>query len=446
MGMESLKRQIEARQDAGISVPGGSQMNRNIDPLARQTPLAVATFTPQELTSMAEGIWFCRHIAGVMSEDPIKNGFVVQFVKEDKERAKAVLQYLDERGGKDVLQFALWDDTVYGDGLIGLGIRAKGKGTADPTQPIKDITKEVKDIVYFDRIPRDDRFTDIVYDDDRQSPTYGQVKSYKVKISGDEMQMDASRAIHFQTRPRVKDKFGLSMFVPIWSVIQVVENTVWSLGQLAYNIATRVIHSDALSNDLAERTELMTDMEGKINTLSMLVVGNEENVSTVSNSPGSLKWFVDFVWDLAAAATRINRSRLLGAQAGALASAQSDLRRYYEFVSARQETYLRAQVRRLVQLALVTDDLAKRGSGLDDFTIVFNSVETPTHIEEMEADAKHAETGLKEAQAFQALTQAFTALVDLGVIDPESINTLLKATTEGEQGQSLMEKLFEEIA
>ncbi len=443
MGMESLKKQIDARRDVGISDPGGSQMNRNVDPLARQTPLAVAQFTPEQLTNMAEGIWFCRHIAGVMSEDPVKNGFEVQFANVDKELSKAVLQYLDERGAKDVLQFALWDDTVYGDGLIGIGIRAKGKkGTADPRQPIKDMAKEVKEIVYFDRMPRDDRFKGITYETDRNADNYGQAKAYKVKVGSDEIEMSASRVIHFQTRPRVKSEFGLSLFVPIWSVIQVVENTVWSLGQLAYNIATRVIQSDALTNDIAERTQLMTDMEKKINSLSIIVVGSDESVTTVSNSPGSLKWFVDFVWDLAAAATRINRSRLLGAQAGALASAQSDLRRYYEFVSSRQETYMRQQIRYLVKLALATDDLG--GKSDEEFTIQFHSPETLTRMEEMEADEKRAGTSYKEAQTFQALSQGFQALVDLGVIDPGSIATLLKATTEGE-GQSLMEKLFEEI-
>ena len=443
MGMESLKKQVDARRDAGISDPGSSQMNRNVDPLARQTPLATVEFTPEQLTSMAEGIWFCRHIAGVMSEDPIKNGFKVQFANEDKELSKAVLQYLDELGAKDVLQFALWDDTVYGDGLIGIGIRAKGKkGTADPTQPIKDIAKEVKEIVYFDRIPRDDRFKKIVYDADRQSSTYGKEKSYEVKMGSDTVNLDAARALHFQTRPRVKSNFGLSLYVPIWSVIQVVENTVWSLGQLAYNIATRVIQSDELTNDITERTQLMTDMEKKINSLSMIVVGNDESVTTVSNSPGSLAWFVDFVWDLAAAATRINRSRLLGAQAGALASAQSDLRRYYEFVSSRQETYMRQQIRYLVKLALATDALG--GKSDEEFTIAFNSPESPTQAEQTEAAVKRAETTYKETQAFQTLTQGFTTLVDLGVIDPAEIATLLKAVTEGE-GEGLMEKLFEDI-
>lgn len=444
MSLETLKKQIESRQDAGIGVPGGSQMNRNVDPLARQTPLSIAEFTPEQLTNMAEGIWFCRHIAGVMSEDPVKNGFTVEFAQEDKERSKAVTQYLDELGVKDVLQLALWDDTVYGDGLIGIGIRSKGKGTADPTQPIKDIAKEVKEIVYFDRISRDDRFKAIVLEVDRNVDTYGQAKAFKVKIGSDEKEMAASRALHFQTRPRVKSDFGLSLFVPIWSVIQVVENTVWSLGQLAYNLATRVIKSDELTNDIAKRTQLMADMETKINSLSMLVIGNDEEVTTVSNSPGSFKWFVDFVWDLAAAATRINRSRLLGAQAGALASATSDLRRYYEFVAARQETYMRKQIRYLVKLVLATDELG--GKGDEEFAIVFNPVETLTRMEEMAADAKGADTTHKEAQAFQVFVQGFQTLADLGVVDPLTITTLLKVTTTGEHGQSLMEKLFEEIA
>ena len=98
-----------------------------------------------------------------------------------------------------------------------------------------------------------------------------------------------------------------------------------------------------------------------------------------------------------------------------------------------------------MELALVTDALKTRKQGSNDFTVVFNPVETLTHAEELESELKESERLAKEASAFQSLALGFQTLVDLGVIDPGSITTLLKAMAESEEGEGLMEKLFEEI-
>lgn len=442
MSLESLRRQADAakriRADAGIYLPSGSQMGDS-DPLANQQPFAATHWEPAQLTTMAEGIWFCRRIASVMSEEPVKNWFDIEFDPPDEELAAQVLDYLEKLNAKEIFQQALFDEAVYGDGLIGLGIQA-GKGVADPSTPVEGVSE----IMYLERIPRDDRFTGIELDEDPASPTYSEPKAYTIKQGDKEISLDASRAIHFQTRPRIKSEWGLSFFTPIWSVIQVVENTVWSLGQMAYNMATRVITSDILNTEAEQRVGFMEEMEGKMNSLSMLVMGQDESVTTVSNSAGSLDWFVDFVWDLAAAATQINRARLLGAQAGALSSSESDLRRYYEFIGGKQRTYVRPAIRKLVDLVLATQTIGKAGQELA-YTIKFNPLENPTRDEELEADVKEADRLNKEATAFQALTQAFTALADLGVIDGPMITELLTKVKEGEAGtKSLMEQLFEE--
>jgi uncharacterized protein len=445
MSLESLRGQANKarriRTDAGIYIPSGSQMGTS-DPLANQLPFAATQWEPNQLSTMVEGIWFCRRIANVMSEEPVKNWFNIEFTPPDDDLAYAVQQYLEQLHAKQSFQHALFDEVVYGDGLIGMGIQAAGKGVADPTTPVEP--DKIKEILYLENISRDDRFTGIELEADANSPNYGNPKAYVIKQGDKEITVDASRMIHFQTRPRIKSSWGLSFFTPIWSVVQVVENTVWSLGQMAYNMATRVVTSQQLNEGAEKRLEFMEELETRINSLSMLVMGENESVSTVSNSPGSLKWFVDFVWDLASAATQINRASLLGAQAGVLASSESDLRRYYEFIAARQRNYVEPALRKLINLVLATDTIGKRGQELS-YEIEFNSLETPSREEELDGDVKEADRLNKEATAFQSLSQALMNLADLGVVDPDAIAGLLSKVREGEIGnRSLMEQLFAE--
>jgi len=458
---ESLLVQARSRTDTGLYVPEGSQMNPLLDPLAKQRPMSAPSwlFEPAELTKLDEWDWLYRRVSDIMSEDPLRNWFEVQFTDEqgnpveDPKRSHDLQQYLEELDAKDVMQTGLRHEVVYGDGLVAAGI----KGSADFKKPITSPATQIKEIQYLVTKCRDGEFSRIVPDDDPKSDSYGLASQFKVKAgsgSADKI-LDATRAIHFQTRPRVGQLFGLPMAVTLWSVLQLEQNVQWSVGQIAYRLATTYIRSKQLSGDMEEREEFQRDWEGRLNSMSFFVLDEDEAMGMVSNNPGSLVWLINFMWDLIAAATRINRTRLLGAQAGKLASAESDMKRYYEWVRSRQETQLRKPLRKLVTLCLATDTLGTQAGGKNlmlslkqrfarrrnetgmHFRLVFNPPESQTERERAEGEEKEAQTRLHNAQTLKEFAMGLQLLADLGLADP------LAALGKGKSSADLMAELFQ---
>jgi len=414
---------------------------------------------PARLTDLDESSWLYRLINDVMSEDPLRNWFRVEFIGadgkpiEDDKRAWDVETYLEEIDAKAIAQTALRHESAYGDGLIGVGIT----GDAAFEKPLTDLPKQVKEIQYLDPKIRDGDFSEIVIDTDPKSESYGLPRAFKVRLGDKSLhqELDATRAIHFQTRPRARSNMGLPMAVLQWSVLQLEQNVEWSVGQIAYRMASTVIESAQLANDMEERLAFWREIENTLNTLSVLVLDEGEKLTMASNNPGSLKWLIDYLWDLIAAATRINRSRLLGAQAGRLASAEPDDKRYWEWIRSRQETQLRKPLRHLVMLCLATDSLGSQAGGKKlalslrrrrdkrrvasdmHFRLVFNAPESQTERERTEAESKIAETRLHKAQTIQAFASGLQTLYDIGLADR------LVSLGSGVDGMDLMAELFE---
>lgn len=459
--LDAAAARPQSRMDA-ISMPDGRMRNPATDPLMRQKPAEIEEWLldPEKLTLLYEGIWFCRHVAEILSEDPTRNWFDIEFLTEsgdvidDDVRARDFQQYCEELNAQDVIQTALLHEAVYGDGLVLCGIRSKGGGTASPTAIITP--DQVGEVLYLVSKPRDGQFKDIILDDDLNSETYGLPKQFQIsqKLAGsqssgasDLLTVDASRALHFQTRPRVKSKFGLPVFVPLWSVIQLISNLEWSAGQIAYNMATRVVKSDEMVGDIEQRVEFAESFENQINTLSSVILGQNETLSTVSNSPGDLSWLAQLTWDIAAAATRLNKTRLLGTQSGALASADTDMKRYYEWIQSRQELWLRKPLRHLSAIILSTDSMSTAQSAggklvvsfrprtsdrvkakaktSDLFRLVFRPVESPTEKEAANLKVRAADAISRRLEAFRNLSMGLQNLADLGISEPGEILKVL---------------------
>jgi len=474
---QSLTRRLQARGDVGIYLPDGTMRSPDLDPLAKQRPADIPDWLldPAQLTKLSEGSWFCRHVCEILSEDPLRNWFEVEFldksgnVVEDDVRARDIKQYHEELNAHDVFQTGLKHEADYGDGLVLAGIQGSGRsGSADPSQPVDETN--VGEILYLVTKARDGQFRKIVLDDNIMNPTYATPIGFEIRkavdtsVGGsqdDWVVAHASRAFHFQTRHRVSSPLGLPIHVPLWTVIQLIGNIEWSSGQIAYNMATRVLKSDEILGDIEQRNAFMRQIENEMNSLSFFAIGKEEDLRTASNNPGDLSWLINFAWDCAAAATRINKSRLLGTQAGALASADTDMKRYYEWIRSRQEMWLKPQLRRFVAMTLATDSLSTGQSATgkivisfkrllgkerkaktgDSFRLVFNSPESQTSKEEANVKVREADALQRRAEAFKFLVEGLQTMADAGIADPKG---LAKTLLGPDGAQSLMAQLFEE--
>jgi len=297
-----LRQQLDAQRDVlvarsdAITMPDGRMRNADVDPLARQRPGEIETWLLDTSTGtrLYESIWFFRHVAEILSEDPIRNWFDVEFLNEsgvvlqDDARSRDFQQYCEELSAPDVVQTGLLHEASYGDGLVVAGVSGRGgKKSAQPTSPL--LPEQVGEILYLVAKPRDGQFKDIVLDTDILSATYGLPKQFKISktVAGqqgggtsDDILVDASRCLHFQTRPRVASKWGLPVYVPLWAVIQLITNLEWSAGQIAFNMATRVVKSDEMVGDLEQRMEFAQSYEAEVNTLSSVIIGKDESLGT----------------------------------------------------------------------------------------------------------------------------------------------------------------------
>ena len=480
-----LRQQLAAQREAAdtrddaITMPDGRMRNPDYDPLARQRPGDIETWLlePATGTKLYETVWFLRHVAEILSEDPIRNWFDLEFldlegnVVVDDIRARDFQQYCEELNAIDITQTALIHEAIYGDGLVVAGIKARGRGVkvANPSSPI--LPEQVGEILYLVAKARDDKFTEIVVDENLANETYGLPTGYKIAKSvpgssggslSDTVIVDATRALHFQTRPRVSSRWGLPVHVPLWSVIQLITNLEWSAGQVAFNMATRVIKSDEMVGDLEQRVDFAAGYESEVNTLSSVILGKDESMSTASSNPGDLSWLSQLTWDIAAAATRVNKTRLLGTQAGALASADTDMKRYYEWIGSRQELWLRRPLRHLSALILSTESMstAQSAGGApivsfrprtsdrvksktktgDAFRLVFRPVEGPTEKEAANLKVREAQAVNARLEGFKNLAMGLQTLADLGMTDPGRI---LEAIFGEELTEDSMKELME---
>lgn len=443
------------RRDVGLalsSVVGASQRGSR-DPLSGQRPTSLESWLtdPQELAKLTEATWICRHMAELYSEDMLRGGWVVHFDEQaalsEEDRADLSGQlaaYMEERSAVDCIQWALQDEITFGDGLAGMGIkeRAARRKVTNPLAEPLDL-KRVQELRYVERISRADRFRDITLEKDPEQDRYGKPKLFKVTThGGSDVDVHWSRCLHFQSRPRYGERFGLSAYAANWGAIQLLENTVWSLGQVAYNMATRVVKSDELLGSYMEREQFMTDADALFNSLSVVLLGKGEDLTVASGSPGNMEWFVDWVWDVVSASSRIIRSRLLGSQAGALASSVSDLRRYYELIRARQESYLLWPLRQLIDVCLATDDLGQRTDLA--YTVEFLPVEVLTRLERAEEAKARADVDLKRAETVAKLADGLQRLTDMG-LDPALAQTFMdRLFNSDDEHPSPMDRLFED--
>lgn len=95
----------------------------------------------------------------------------------------------------------------------------------------------------------------------------------------------------------------------------------------------------------------------------------------------------DYIYDEISIALRIPKSKLLGTQQGALASAKEDSNRWYEYIENFQQDQLDEILRRVIDMLY-----AEQGHYDVNYNITFNSIRTIDRKEEAEIEKIEAET------------------------------------------------------
>jgi phage-related protein (TIGR01555 family) len=237
---------------------------------------------------------------------------------------------------------------------------------------------------------------------DPNSPYFEDLDTIKLqKLSGGMLEVHRSRCLVFKGEP-VPDTnvTGLNFNYQYWgtSALQAAFEAIRNFGSVSQSVANLmlefVIGKYTISN-LAEllaenntaalytRMEIINKSKSIIN--GVMMAENEKYERDTANVSG-IDAIIDRFMMMLSAVVEIPVTRLFGrSPAGENATGESDLRNYYDFVTARQESQLRDPLQYLVMLVGLS-------LGMKEAFISFNSVWEPTLEELIEMRKKQAET------------------------------------------------------
>ena len=126
----------------------------------------------------------------------------------------------------------------------------------------------------------------------------------------------------------------------------------------------------------------------ELNSSTLAIIGKDDELELLGNMQGlKITELKDYVFSELSANTGIPVSKLLGSASGALASAEEDSKRWYEYIEKFQTDHLDELIRQIVKLLLAEE---KRED--IEFKIEFNSLRTMSDLEMAEYEKLKSET------------------------------------------------------
>lgn len=226
---------------------------------------------------------------------------------------------------------------LFGMGLVVMGL-ADGKRFEEPVEKTQKLT--------YLRVFSRKEISNIIYDKDDTSETYGDIKNYKITVSGDEQVsfwVSADRCIHVMEKTTHKSPWGKSILESPYDLFQVLKNTDWSAGEAYYQNASPLFVLSWEGEEVPTKEELdaaKEDLED-IHVKKRFIKPATWRLDTVQGSgtlpdPGNV-WGP--VVERIAGAVKIPKQLLLGTSAGALASGEVNLQQYYKDVAGWQSNF-----------------------------------------------------------------------------------------------------------
>lgn len=393
---------------------------------ARATQWFVNNRTPEQFEALFRASAFARKIVTIPTSDMLRRW---RFWSTD-DAAVTKIEAAEKRFRiRHVLSRAHMWGRLYGASAIIVGANQR-LGSPDTPLDIGRMGPGDLSYLHVDIYPR---IQIAEYEADIESPLFGQPRIYLYNpvvrggTQGQQVRIHASRVIPFAGMPLPA---MASINTLAWgdSVFTALEDTLNTAGTTTAIIATMLHEAklDVIKTDLAGvGTE---DGEARImrrfqlanilkSTNNMLLLGKEEDFETKTlNFAGLPDIHVRMLQELSGAAD-IPATRLLGqAPAGLQATGESDLRNYYDSLSAKQEDELTEPVNRLDALMCANDGIVlPKGSHWS------------WHSLWQETETQKAENGLKRAQATKIYAES--GLIPSAVMSKATVSQLVESGT-----------------
>jgi len=248
----------------------------------------------------------------------------------------------------------IWDRCL-GVGYVVIGI-ADSKKLEEPVEATNG--PELKYLRVYSKRELDK----YVFDEDKESETYGDIIGYNFKIGGKdagpqiEVLVHADRVLLFMEKTISNDPHGFSVLEPPYDLFTILKNADWSAGEAYYQNASPLY---TLSWDDSEEAEPPSkeDLDDAKEDLEDLHVKKrfikpmswEIGVVTGSGQLPDPRQIWNPIIERIAGSVKVPHTILLGTSAGALASGETNLQQYFKDIARTQENYCEPIVMDLIE-------------------------------------------------------------------------------------------------
>jgi len=345
------------------------------------------TLSRQELENMFRSSWVAKRIVRTPADDMTRAWVELSWddSDEDENSTRSVMVAEKTFRLRQLVNEALAWARLYG----GAGIILDIKGQEDWSQPL-DVSAVGKGMLRSLHVL--DRWRLAAtgeLDYDRKSPNYGYPSFYTISDQGDpRFRVHHSRIIRFSGEPLPYFLFTQnaywqdSVLQHVADVIRDYDATMAGIASLVYEANVDIVTSPKLANTLTEKNGLqkvtdryllMAQMKS-INHMMLLDGGNGtkdsvgEQYSQKTTAFSGLKDVAEKFMINVCGAADIPMTRLFGqSPAGLTATGESDIRNYYDRISADQESKLRPGLEKIYEV-LIRSTL---GSMPENFALAF---------------------------------------------------------------------------
>lgn len=331
--------------------------------------------SPQELSAMHRGDWLARKIVDVIPHDMTREwrDWQAKGSAGKKGNGESQIEALEETerrlGLRQKAAEALQKARLYGGAVLVMGV------DGDPEQELKPEAVSKDALVYLNVLNRHEVGIEDL-DQDVLSPFFREPKFYTITgVTMGSARVHPSRVIRLIGAPILDtlqsfDGWGDSVLQVVYDAVQNASSSQEHVAALLPEAKLDVIKVPGLSQHLRteQSTTELTRRFGYANTMksmfSMLLLEGdgqtgeswEQKQINFTQFPELLRLFLQ----VAAGAADIPVTRLLGeSPAGLNATGDSDIRNYYDNISARQEVELRPALSRLDEV-LIRSSLGTR--------------------------------------------------------------------------------------
>ncbi len=330
------------------------------DPLSRQRTISRVNFSDTFISDLYATNRIFGNIVDIPAEDTTREWINIEGVEDTLK--EQILNKLSNLGAQNRFQEMVKYERLRGDGLISIGVSQMGEfSIADPIEK-----KRLTNINYLHAFSGM-KMVDYIENDDVFANDYGEIQLYEIRDSSGTKLVHTDRVVHMATRKIENEKRGIALIEMLYDTLLVLDNALWSTGQLMYSMVHKRLKTDGVDmSDKELRSQMQTDLEYEFNTLSLAIIGQDDELEYISpNVSLPLKEMYDFVWEMLSCIARMPKSHIMGQSQGTVTGGQFDSLTYYMRIAGIQESYLREPLEHIIDLSLLAKDSGVGSGQLD---------------------------------------------------------------------------------